>query len=788
MGILCQSSHGGAGNFELVLHRGAGGGATHWWRDNDDPGLPWHGPTTAFGSAAELVATSLIQGNFGSAGNLEVIGASGGKLVHSFRDDGGSWTWKTPTFLPGTAAPSGGPGFVQGRFGAKGNFEVIAPLAGGGMGHWWRDNDDPVLAWHGPTPFGSGQVAATALAHGVHSNHLEVVARVEDHLQHWWRDGAGVWHPAGTFASGVAGVHDLCQSTFTFAQAANYEVVAPLAGGGMGHWWADPTAGALSWTGPNVFGAGQILAVGLIQSHHWNLEVIAVFADHLEHWWREAAHPFAWHGPTVFWDAPTFLPEEDGACEIPYGTGVVGVHAALLRTARVVLWSFADFDDSVGMSQVLDPATGALTTPPESHHVFCSGHAFAPDGSLVVSGGHHGDVKAVHTFDPASETWVHVADMPTGRWYPTTVALPDGRILTVSGSVHGGPLAPGNPANNTIELYDAVGGLRPPVPLPSPWSSQFPPHLPTIDLYPFVFLLPSGHLVVHARHVTRLYDPASDIWGPELSGVSAISRTYPCQGSAVLLPLVPPEYRPRVLVLGGAGANPEEVTGTTPAVATAEILDLADPTPAWRSTSSMAHPRVMPDAVLLPDASVLVTGGSMSGEADHGIEPVYAIERFDPASETWTTLCDIAVPRLYHSTALLLADGRVLMMGKDALFNPDPFHYPEHRAELFRPPYLFAGSRPLIAAAPASISYGQAFAVSTPDATSVDAVHLLRPGSVTHSFNMEQRLVGLVVASRSTDSLTVEAPPDARVAPPGWYLLFLLADGVPSVGHFLRLG
>jgi hypothetical protein len=789
MGFLVQSSHGGAGNFEVVVQRARGGGAFHWWRDNDDAALPWHGPSTAFGSAGDIGATSLIQSNFGAAGNLEVVATQSDQLVHSWRDDGGTWLWKTPTPLAATVAPQASPAFVQGGIGTKGNFEVVAALAGGGMGHWWRDNDDPNLAWHGPSAlFGGGQIGAVALVHGLQSGNLELIARAGDQLQHWWRDPGGVWHQGPDAASGVSGRHDLCQNTFAGGPSPHYEVVAPLVAGGMGHWWADPLDPALTWHGPTPFASGQVLAVGLVQPHHGTLEVVAVFADRLEHWWRDAGGPFAWHGPSPLWQRPDFVPAVDGSCAIQYDTETVAIHAALLHTGKVVMWSFADFDDSVPQSRVLDLATGQLTTPPASHHVFCSGHAFAGDGTLVVTGGHHDDVKAVHTFSPSSDQWSHVADMAHGRWYPTAVALPDGRVLTVSGTVNGGPIAPGNPVNDSMEVIDAGGGMGGTAGLPSPWSGQFPAGLPTIDLYPFVFVLPSGQLLFHSRHVSRRYDPASGAWGPELPGVSQVSRTYPCEGSAVLLPLQPPAYTPKVLVVGGGGANPEEVALSTPSTASAEILDLGDAQPAWRSTAPMAFPRVMPDAVLLPDGSVAVVGGSATGLAGAGLSPVYPIERFDPATETWSTLCDTLAPRLYHSCALLLPDGRVLIAGKDAINNPDPFHYPDHRGEVLWPPYLFAGPPPAIGPAPGDLHYGQPFAVATPDAARVDAANLLRAGSVTHSFNMGQRLVGLEITSRSGGSISLVAPPHHHIAPPGWYLLHLLSAGVPSSGRFIHVG
>jgi hypothetical protein len=196
----------------------------------------------------------------------------------------------------------------------------------------------------------------------------------------------------------------------------------------------------------------------------------------------------------------------------------------------------------------------------------------------------------------------------------------------------------------------------------------------------------------------------------------------------------------------------------------------------------------MADAVLLPDGTVAVIGGSSTGRADLAVKPVLAIELFDPVAETWSALCRLQVPRSYHATALLLPDARVLVMGKDGLFNTEPYNYPEHRVEIFSPPYLFRGHRPTILAAPPQVSYNTAFDIETTDATDIASVVLLRAGAATHSFNMDQRHVGLVINTRAPNQLTVTSPPDSNLAPPGFYLLFIVnTAGVPSVAKFLQL-
>jgi len=262
----------------------------------------------------------------------------------------------------------------------------------------------------------------------------------------------------------------------------------------------------------------------------------------------------------------------------------------------------------------------------------------------------------------------------------------------------------------------------------------------------------------------------------------------------VLLPLLPDSripYHARVMVIGGAGVScPERATLTTSATNKCEILDLEATPLAWGPAAAMTHSRVMPDAVLLPDGTVLVVGGSSTGVADAAISPVFQAELYQPADDSWTTLCSMRVARLYHATALLLPDGRVLTAGGGEEFNAPPFEMPEYRVEVFSPPYLFRGPRPFISSAPSSMAYDRPYTIGTREAASIASAALVAPGAVTHSFNMNQRYAGLVISGRvDGQSIEVISPPHSRIAPPGWYMLFLLSNaGVPSLAEFVHLG
>src|SRR5262249_12559636 len=151
--FFLQSTHGSTGNFELMALRLAGGGADHFWRNNDDAALPWIASGLAFGSPDDVYALSVIQGPLGAVGNLEVVALEGSQLVHHWRDDGDTWKWQARTLLPGSVPNTYSVALIQSSHGTLGNYEVVAPVAasgGGGLAHWWRDNDTTGYPWNGP--------------------------------------------------------------------------------------------------------------------------------------------------------------------------------------------------------------------------------------------------------------------------------------------------------------------------------------------------------------------------------------------------------------------------------------------------------------------------------------------------------------------------------------------------------------------------------------------------------------------------------------------------------------
>lgn len=447
-------------------------------------------------------------------------------------------------------------------------------------------------------------------------------------------------------------------------------------------------------------------------------------------------------------------PADDGQWTAPFELPLIAIHSAMLPTGKVLMFS-AEHGVPGIHGWLLDPETLAITSvqPPAGWNPDCAGHSFLADGRLLVAGGTLqfnpllGSKKAF-IFDSFAETWIEIDDMAQGRWYPTNITLGDGRVLTMSGiNDTNGALNP------DIEAWDPSGNTS--------WNPLGQRVMPD---YPYLHLLPNG-LVFRSGpdSQTETFDPATGQWA-FVDGTNFPARY---EAPSVLLP----RTLDRVMLIGGYNEN----TGGPP-TSSAEIIDFSEATPAWTATNSMAFSRRDHNAVLLPDATVLVVGGrSNSGGTPN---PVLIPEIFDPISETWDQAAPHQIPRRYHSTAILLPDGRVLAAGGD--FQPS--------GEIYSPPYLFRGPRPVISSSPDIISYGGTFNVEFSSSTTTNTIALVRLSSVTHSVNMDQRYVLLAEEIAPGQGITIPAPADANLAPPGYYMLFVVsAEGVPSVSTMVQV-
>ena len=444
-----------------------------------------------------------------------------------------------------------------------------------------------------------------------------------------------------------------------------------------------------------------------------------------------------------------------GSWSSPVAIPAVAVNLILLKNNTILFYQ----DGST--PTVWDYVNGVFTNVTAPADLFCSGQTALADGRILVVGGYGGSsteigIPNAEIFDPSTNSWTLLPKMAYSRWYPTATTLSDGRVIVMGG------WQTTNHSNAGIpEIYDATTNS---------WTKLTNANNP-FETYPFIYMLSDGRLV----HVNGSeYGTVTDILDLNAESWSVVDSNITDGGSSVM-------YLPDKIVKAGSASDSQE---SGPSSNTTFVLDMTQPSPVWRQTAAMAYPRTFLNLTELPDGTVLATGGETDKNGGNISNAVYPAELWSPTTQTWTTMASMHTPREYHSTAVLLPDGRVLESGMGADFGNVPN---ELSAEFFSPPYLFKGARPTISQAPAQISYGQNFFVGTPDAATITSAVLIRTGAVTHFFNMNARFVP-VTFQQTTGGLTITAPVNGYQAPPGYYLLFLVnSNGVPSVAPFVQL-
>jgi galactose oxidase len=426
----------------------------------------------------------------------------------------------------------------------------------------------------------------------------------------------------------------------------------------------------------------------------------------------------------------------------------VAVHLSLLPDGRVL--SFGRLNG--GTPQVWDPATGSFIGIPSPSLLFCAGMSYLPAGKLFVAGGHIADGLGLpnsNVFNFRTNSWTAGPDMANGRWYPTATMLANGEVLVIAGSDQNG---------NTVmvpEVRMTNGNWR-----------QLNGASRSLPYFPRDFLAPNGEVFYAGQMQATSYlnTTGAGSWTFVANRVVA-DRSY---GAAVM-------YRPGKIIYAGGGDPP---------TSTAEVIDLNVPSPQWQATSSMAHARRHLNLTLLPDGRVLAMGGTSSPGFTDPAGAIHETEVWDPTTGQWTPWSSNAVTRVYHSTAVLLPDGRLVFAGSgDGANLPD-----EQNAEIFEPPYLFNGPRPTITAVSAQWRYGSKVVITTPDAASIAKVSLLRLNSTTHAFDMNQRFIALNF-TRQAGSITAALPTSKTRIPTGHYMVFILnGTGVPSVARIIWIG
>ncbi|HEX8248089.1 MAG TPA: galactose oxidase-like domain-containing protein [Pyrinomonadaceae bacterium] len=446
---------------------------------------------------------------------------------------------------------------------------------------------------------------------------------------------------------------------------------------------------------------------------------------------------------------------------------VVAIHAAVLPDRKILIW------DSVGdlpseqyethnttRAIIWDPTTGVATRSDVNtgFNLFCAGHAALPDGRQFIAGGNLNSslsgLDKLHTFNSTNNSWTLLGRMNEGgRWYPSVTALANGEMLITSG----GPF--------TSEVYNQAGGLR-----------SLTTAVLEMPLYPWIQAAPNGNAFYFGPddNLRYLNTNGSGAW-QNLGGREGIYRSY---GSYAMYDTG------KVLAAGGSNSVKNTV-----------VIDFKSRRPQVTRAGDLNAGRRQHNLTVLPNGTVLATGGNSDGTSLISLTAgVYTAELWNPATGNWTNLASMQKTRQYHSMALLLPDARVMVGGGGICGDCYDVGYLEKNIEIFSPPYLFKqdGSgqlapRPSINAAPSEISYRQNFDISTENPKNIRQVVLIRPSSVTHSVNFEQRRIPLSFAVKR-NGFQATAPSDANIAPPGYYMMFIIdGSGVPSVAKMVKL-
>ncbi|WJZ93403.1 hypothetical protein VitviT2T_012347 [Vitis vinifera] len=497
--------------------------------------------------------------------------------------------------------------------------------------------------------------------------------------------------------------------------------------------------------------------------------------------------------------------------------GIASMHTAVTRYGTVVLLDRTNIGPSRKMlpkghcrydpkdevlkrdcyahSVILDLNTNKIRPLKILTDTWCSSGQFLPDGSLLQTGGDLDGVKKIRKFVPCGPhgfcDWEELKDveLETGRWYATNQILPDGSVIIVGGR-----------AANSVEYYPPRKGGAVQLPFLSDVEDK-----QMDNLYPYVHLLPNGHLFIFANNKAVMYDYTSNKVMLEYPPLDGGPRNYPSAGSSVMLALEGDYSMAIIVVCGGAqfGAFIQKSTDT-PAHGSCGRIVATSPHPVWEM-EDMPFGRIMGDMVMLPTGDVLIINGAQAGSQGFELasSPCFFPLLYrpnQPLGLRFMTLTPGTVPRMYHSTANLLPDGRVLIAGS----NPHYFYkfaaeFPtELRIEAFSPEYLFADKaniRPVIDESPEMVRFGEQFdvfvSVSLPVVGSME-VNLASAPFATHSFSQGQRLVKLTVSPTVPDAderyrIVCTAPPGGKIAPPGYYMMFAVNLGVPSVARWVQL-
>ncbi|MFI0501405.1 galactose oxidase-like domain-containing protein [Streptomyces albogriseolus] len=382
-------------------------------------------------------------------------------------------------------------------------------------------------------------------------------------------------------------------------------------------------------------------------------------------------------------------------------------------------------------------------------------------------------IRDAYEFDPVAEKYIKVDPMKEARWYPTLTTLSDGKILSVSGLDDIGQLVPGK-----NEVYD---------PETKEWEytdeeRQFP-------TYPALFLMQNGKIFYSGSNAGYGPDDVGrdpGVWDVETNKFKKIpGLSDPKLMETSNTVLLPPAQDEKYMVIGGGGVgeSPRSSEKT-------RIVDLSADDPAFVDGPSLDKGTRYPQASILPNDEVLISGGSEDYRG-RGDSNILEARIYDTEKNELRRVADPLVGRNYHSGSILLPDGRVMFFGSDSLFadkaNTKPGEF-EQRVEIYTPPYLYGDEeQPDLSGGPQTIERGGSGTFTSRDAASVKKVRLIRPSATTHVTDVDQRSIALDFTTDG-DKVTVTVPENKNLVQSGWYMLFVTdGDGTPSKAQWVQV-
>lgn len=439
----------------------------------------------------------------------------------------------------------------------------------------------------------------------------------------------------------------------------------------------------------------------------------------------------------------------------------------------------ASAHDCTAHSALFSPGSNKIRPLNVYTDTWCSSGQFDGNGMLVQTGGDADGMRKIRHFNPCGGgncDWVELdGGLQEGRWYASNQILPDGTQIVVGGRGVG-----------TVEFVPANG--RGAYNLPLLYKTN---DFQMDNLYPFVHLLPNNQLFIFANRDSILYDWKTHETVREFPTIPGEPRNYPSAGSSVMLPLSAGANfgNAEVLVCGGAQLGAYRNPKGQPASQTCGRMAPLSANAGW-AMETMPQRRLMGDMILLPTRDVLIINGAAGGaqgwgNAQNPVKTPVLYKTNSAAGARFQTLTGSPIPRVYHSTANLLPDGRILVAGSNThqFYTLAGYLPTELRLETFSPPYAGGAG---FAAAPGALKYGAGFTATIKAAgAKYVELNLASAPYVTHSYAQGQRLlqleVGAPVAVAGGVTVASKGPPNAAVAPGGYYMLFPVADG--KVGH-----